>query len=126
MKRQIGHRSRAFAPSFRGLLTVLLTLAYVVVGFAGEIACAGETLASEDRIEIADAPGYTDQGKADQGTKKPVTVVDHCYTCVPLLIPAPVLGVEPAAKAVPPAYVTPTFLLEDQPGLDTPPPKYRT
>ncbi|WP_426407318.1 hypothetical protein [Bradyrhizobium ganzhouense] len=126
MKRQIGHRSPSFAPSFRGLLTVFLTLAYVVVGFAGEIACAGETLASEDRIEVADASANTDQGNADQGSKKPVTVVDHCYTCVPLLIPAPVLVAEPAAKAASPAYATPTFLLEDQPGLDTPPPKYRT
>jgi hypothetical protein len=126
MKRRIGHRSRSFAPAFRGLLTVLLTLTYVMVGFAGEIACAGETLASADRIEIADAPANTDQGKADQGSKKPVTVVDHCYTCVPLLIPPPVLVAEPAAKAVPAAYATPTFLLEDHPGLDTPPPKYRT
>lgn len=131
MKRQTGHRSRSFAPAFRGLLTVLLTVAYVVVGFAGEIACAGETLASADRIEVADAlantdQDNTDQDKADQGSKKPVTVVDHCYTCVPLLIPAPVLVAEPAAKAAPPAYATPTFLLEDHPGLDTPPPKYRT
>ena len=121
MKRQIGHRSRAFAPALRGLLTVLLTVAYVLVGFAGEIDCASETLASADQIDVADAPA-----KSDQGSKKPVTVVDHCYTCVPLLIPPPVLVAEPAAKSAPPAYATPTFLLEDHPGLDTPPPKYRT
>ena len=121
MKRHIGHRSRSFAPALRGLLTVLLTVAYIVVGFAGEISCASETLASADQIEIADAPA-----KTDQGSKKPVTVVDHCYTCVPLLIPPPVLVAEPAAKSVPPTYATPTFLLEDHPGLDTPPPKYRT
>lgn len=126
MKRQIGHRSCSFASTFRGLLTVLLTLAYVVVGFTGEISCASETLASADQIEIADAAAETDQGKTDQGSKKPVTVVDHCYTCVPLLIPAPVLVAEPAAKSVPLAYAAPMFLLEDHPGLDTPPPKYRT
>ncbi len=125
MKRQIGHRSRSFAPAFRGLLTVLLTLAYVVVGFAGEISCASESLATADQIDIAEAPAKTDQGKADQGSKKPVTVVDHCYTCVPLLIPPPVLVAEPAAKSVPLAYATPAFLLEEHPGLDTPPPKYR-
>jgi hypothetical protein len=121
MKRQIGHRSRCFAPTLRGLLTVLLTVAYVVVGFAGEISCASEILASTDQIALGDAPA-----KTDQGSKKPVTVVDHCYTCVPLLIPPPVLVAEPAAKAVSPTYATPTFLLEDHPGLDTPPPKYRT
>ncbi|MGJ4899150.1 hypothetical protein ACQR2B_29265 [Bradyrhizobium oligotrophicum] len=126
MKRQTGHSSRAFAPAFRGLLTVLLTVTYVMIGFAGEISCASETLASADPIELADVPAKADQGKTDQGSKKPVTVVDHCYTCVPLLIPPPVLVAEPAAKSVPPAYATPTFLLEDQPGLDTPPPKYRT
>lgn len=71
MKRQIGHRSRSFAPALRGLLTVLLTVAYVVVGFAGEISCASETLAKPDQIEIGDASARTDQGKTDQGSKKP-------------------------------------------------------
>ena len=122
MKRQIGHRSRSFAPAFR----VLLTVAYVVVGFAGEISCASETLASADQIEIGDPSAKTDHDKTDQGSKKPAAVVDHCYTCVPLLIPPPVLVAEPAAKSVPSAYATPTFLLEDYPGFDTPPPKYRT
>ena len=126
MKLQIGHRSRSFTPAFRGLLTVLLTVAYVVVGFAGEISCASETLASADQIEIADASARTDQGKTEQGSKKPVTVVDHCYTCVPLLIPPLILVAEPIAEPVSPAFATPVFLLEDHPGLDTPPPKYRS
>lgn len=126
MNRQIGHTSRSLAPAFRGLLTVLLTVTYVMVGFAGEISCASETLASADPIEIAAAPAKSDRGKTDQGSKKPIAVVDHCYTCVPLLIPPPVLVAEPAAKSVLPAYAAPTFLLEDHPGLDTPPPKYRT
>jgi len=66
-------------------------------------------------------------GKSEQDSKKPaVTVVDHCYTCVPLIVPPPVLVAEPAAKSVPPTYATPTFLLENHPALDTPPPKYRT
>ena len=121
MKRQFDHRSRSIAPAFRGLLTVLLMLVYVFVGFAGEISCAGETLGNGDQIEFGGAPI-----KTDQGSKKTVTVVDHCYTCVPLLIPAPVLVAEPAAKSVSLAYTTPMFLLEDHPGLDTPPPKYRS
>lgn len=107
------------------MLTVCLTFAYIIVGVAGEIACAEETLASveaAEQVELAATPG-----KADQESKKPiVAVVDHCYTCVPLLIPPPVLVAEPAAKSVPPKYATPTFLLEDHPRLDTPPPKYRT
>ena len=126
MKRQIDQRSRSVAPAFRGLLTVLLTVAYVVVGFAGEISCAGEALASADQIEIADASAMADQDKTDQGSKNPVTVVDHCYTCVPLLIPPPVLVAEPVTKSVLLTYATSMFLLEDHPGLDTPPPKYRS
>jgi hypothetical protein len=121
MKRQISHSSRSCASALRGLLTVLLTVAYVVVGLAGEISCASETLASADQIDIGDAPA-----KTDQGSKKPVTVVDHCYTCVPLLIPPPILVAEPIAKPVPPTFATPVFLLEDHPGLDTPPPKSRS
>jgi hypothetical protein len=110
----------------RGLLTVLLAVAYVVVGFRGEISCASEQIARADQVEIADAPAKADQGKTDQGSKKPIAVVDHCYTCVPLLIPAPILVAAPAAKSVSPAYAAPAFLLEDHLELDTPPPKYRT
>ena len=119
MKRQIGHSSRCFAPAVRRLLTVFLTFAYIVVGFAGETSCAEETLARADRIEVGQAPA-----KADQGSKEPAVVVDHCYTCIPLLIPAPVLVTEPSAEPVALPFVTPTFLLEDHPGLDTPPPKH--
>jgi hypothetical protein len=53
-------------------------------------------------------------------------VVEHCYTCVPLLIPAPVLVAEPAAEPVKLSFDAPMFLLEDHPGLDTPPPKHLT
>lgn len=100
---------------------MLLTLAYVVVGVSGEISCASESLGTADQIDITGAPVRT-----EQGSKKAVTVVDHCYTCVPLLIPPPVLLAQRAAKSVPLAYATPAFLIEDHPGLDTPPPKYRT
>jgi hypothetical protein len=121
MRRQIAHSSRSFAPALRGLLTVFLTFAYIFVGFAGEISCAGETLASADQIDLADVPG-----QVDHGPKKSTAVVDHCYTCVPVLIPAPVLVAEPTAKPVALMFFAPTFLLEDHPWLDTPPPKLWT
>jgi hypothetical protein len=118
MRRQIGHKSRAFAPALRGILTAFLTLAYVVVGIAGEISCAEETLAVADQVMVDGG-----QDKANQGSTKSVAVVDHCYTCVPLLLPSAVLVAEPSAKPAALAFTTPTFLLEDHPGLDTPPPK---
>jgi hypothetical protein len=121
MRRQIGQKSRAFAPALRGFLTVFLMLAYVMVGIAGEVACAEETLAVADRVMVDGG-----QDKADQGDKKSVAVVDHCYTCVPLLLPLQVLVAEPSAKPATLAFTTPTFLLGDHPGLDTPPPKELT
>lgn len=125
MKRQMGHRRRLVARALRGLLTVCLTIAYVLVGVAGEIACAEETPSIVEQAAQLELGGSF--GKADEDSKKPaVTVVDHCYTCVPLLLPPPLLVVEPAAKSVSPDYATPTFTLEEHPGLDTPPPKYRT
>lgn len=121
MRRWIGHRSRAFAPVLRGFLTAFLTFAYVIVGIAGEVSCAEETLVAADQVMLDG-----DEGKADQGARKAVTVVDHCYTCVPLLLPSPVLVVEPSAKPAALAFTTPTLRLEDHPGLDTPPPKRLT
>jgi hypothetical protein len=118
MRRKIGHKSHSFAPTLRGLLTALLTVAYVVVGIAGEISCARETLENAGQLELDGAPG-----KTDPGANKSAGVVDHCYTCVPLVIPAPVVVAEPSARTAGPTFATPTFLLEDHPGLDTPPPK---
>ena len=118
MRGKIGHRSRSFASALRKLVVAFLTMAYVVVGIGGEISCAEETLEIAGQVATDVA-----QDKADQGTKKSVTVVDHCYTCVPLLLPAPVLVAEPSAKPAALAFATPMFFLEDHPGLDTPPPK---
>lgn len=124
MRRQIGHRPRSLACSLRGVLTAFLAMAYVVVGVGGEISCAGETLKTAGQVVMGVAQDAADvaQDKTGQGTKA-VTVVDHCYTCVPLLLPAPVLVAEPTAKPAAPAFATPVFFLEDHPRLDTPPPK---
>jgi hypothetical protein len=126
MRRRTGHRSRCLAPALRGFLTVFLTLAYVIVGIGGEISCAEETLemAGQIAVGVAQDAGDVTQDKADGATKKSVTVVDHCYTCVPLLLPAPVLVAEPPAKPAALAFATPLFFLEDHPWLDTPPPKH--
>ena len=118
MRRKIGHKSRSFASASRGLLTALLMVAYVVVSIGGEISCARDTLESAGQVELDGA-----SGKTDPGANKSAGVVDHCYTCVPLLIPAPVVIAEPSAGTAGPTFATPTFLLEDHPGLDTPPPK---
>jgi hypothetical protein len=103
------------------MLTVLLVAAYAIVGFGGEISCAEETLAGASSLE-----GSAVTKKSDQGSKETPGLVEHCYTCIPLVMPAPVLVAEPKAESVKLSFEAPTFLLEDHPGLDTPPPKHLT
>jgi hypothetical protein len=110
------------ASVFRRALMALLVAAYVIVGFGGEISCAQETLAAA--AGLVDASVVND--KSDEGSKKAPEVVEHCYSCVPLLVPAPVLVAEPSAEPVKLSFGAPMFLLEDHPGLDTPPPKTLT
>jgi hypothetical protein len=99
----------------------LLVVTYVIVGFGGEISCAEEALATAGSL---DASAVTD--KSDEGSKKTPTVVEHCYTCAPIVMPALVPVAEPSAESLKLSFEASTFLLEDHPGLDTPPPKRLT
>jgi hypothetical protein len=103
------------------VLTALLVATYVIVGFGGEISCAVETLETANSLG---ASAVTE--KSDEGSKKTPTVVEHCYTCAPVVMPALAPVAEPSAEPVKLSFETPTFLLEDHPGLDTPPPKHLT
>ena len=103
------------------MLTILLVTAYVIVGFGGEISCAEESLipgASADVIVVADG--------ANEGSKQAPTTVEHCYTCAPVVIPVLVPVAEPSAQPMKLSFDAPMFVLEDHPGLDTPPPKHLT
>jgi transposase len=46
-------------------------------------------------------------GRADEGSKKTPTVVDHCYTCAPVVMPALIPVAEPSAEPVKLSFVTP-------------------
>ena len=103
------------------MLTTLLVAAYVIVGFGGEVWCAEESLipgTSADVIVAAD--------RANEGSKQAPTTVEHCYTCAPVVMPVLVPVAERSAEPVKLSFEAPTFLLEDHPGLDTPPPKHLT
>src|ERR1700730_17271052 len=108
MRKTATTRDASRASAFRRVLTALLVATYVIVGFGGEISCAEETLATANSL---DASAATD--KSDEGSKKAPEVVEHCYTCVPLLVPAPVLVAQPSAEPVKLSFDAPTFLLED-------------
>lgn len=124
MKRSTYHKCRPTA--LRRLLTALLAVAYLSVGFAGEISCAEETLEIANASVTNSAEVNAATEKSEEGAKRGPTVVEHCYTCVPLLMPALVLVAEPSAQPVKLCFEAPTFLLEDHPGLDTPPPRHLT
>jgi hypothetical protein len=122
MSHPTDHKYRTSA--LRRLLTALLAVAYLLVGFSGEVWCAEETLEIGNATIAVSSEVNAATEKSDEGSKKAPTVVEHCYTCVPLLIPAPVLVAEPSAQPVRASFPAPMFVLEDHPGLDTPPPKH--
>ena len=122
MRQTAAHRRAPRASAFRRVLTALLVATYVIVGFGGEISCAEETLATANSLDAGAVTAVTD--KSDDGSKKAPDVVEHCCTCVPLLMPALVLVAEPSAEPVKLSFEAPTFLLEDHPWVDTPPPKH--
>lgn len=124
MRRPTYHKCRASA--LRRLLTAALAVAYLLVGFAGEMSCAEETLEIANASIATSSEANAATEKSDEGSKKAPTVVEHCYTCVPLLVPALVIVVEPSAQPVRLSFRAPMFLLEDHPRLDTPPPKHLT
>jgi hypothetical protein len=110
------------ASRVRSVLLVFLAISYVLVSVGGEISCAEETLEAANGATLV--TGTADN--PEEGSKKATPVVDHCYTCIPIVLPAPLLVAVPSADPVEVSFATPTFWLEDHPGLDTPPPKHQT
>ena len=106
--------------AFRRMFLVFLAVAYVVVGVAGEVSCAEETLAATS------SPGASAAAeKSDKGSTKAPELVEHCYTCIPLVLPAPVVVASPPAEPATWSFDAAPFVLKDPSGLDTPPPKHR-
>jgi hypothetical protein len=113
------HGRRFHASALRRIFVIFLATAYVLVGVAGEISCAEETLAAAGATEV-----ISGTATSDEGSKKAPMVVEHCYTCVPLLLPPLVAVAGPIARTVRLSFEAPTFVLEDHPGIETPPPKH--
>ncbi|MGT2503185.1 hypothetical protein ACVOMS_25195 [Bradyrhizobium guangxiense] len=116
----------------RQALLVLLAAVYVLVGLGGEIACAEEALGAvpysnaDVTVDTADVTVDTADvtvDTADVDGKKTPTVVDHCYSCVPLTIPVAASVRAPAALAGVVSSLCSTVVALEARLLDTPPPK---
>ena len=102
----------------RRLLTAVLVATYLIVGFGGEISCAEESLSTEASRDLSVVPA-----KAEEGSKQAPTVVEHCYTCVPLTIPAAVQISVPVGVTVGLSFPNDSTVVVEKHFLDPPPPK---
>jgi hypothetical protein len=103
----------------RKALLVFLMATYVLVGFAGEISCAEESLGIPEKSISVDVAS----NKADPSTKKSQTVIDHCYTCAPVVIPVAANVCIPASLSGAMSFGCSTIPALEARLLDTPPPK---
>jgi hypothetical protein len=122
MGRQIGRGlPRRQATRIRRVLVAFLAALYLVVGFAGEISCAEESLIQSTPISASAA-----SVKTDEDSKKTPEVVEHCYTCVPITIPAAAQVSEPVSGSVNLSFPSDAIVLVEARLVDPPPPKTST
>jgi hypothetical protein len=119
MGRQIRQNlSSQQASCTRRVLIAFLALAYLMVGFAGEISCAEETLVTSGPISTTMA-----LDESDAGSKKTPTVVEHCYTCAPVTIPAAAQISEPVSVSADLSFPSDAIIVVEARLIDPPPPK---
>jgi len=109
------------APALRRLLAVFFAVAYLWVGFAGEISCAGESLFTGSLLAVNAA-----SDDVDEGSNKTPTVVDHCYSCAPITIPVAIQVSVPASIPIGLSFSISTISIWETRLLDPPPPKSPT
>lgn len=121
MRRRTGYSGNFRAPTCRRLLVAFIAVAYLLVGFAGEVSCAGESLFTGVLLSVSAAPD-----EVDNGSKKAPTVDDHCYTCAPITIPVTIQVSVPASAPIGLSFSIYTISIWETRLLDPPPPKALT
>jgi hypothetical protein len=122
MGRRIGKGlTRPKATRIRRVLIAFLAALYLGVGFAGEISCAEESLVQSTPISASAA-----SEKADEDSKKTTAVVEHCYTCVPITMPAAAQVSEPVSVSVDLSFPSDAIIVVEARLVDPPPPKTST
>jgi hypothetical protein len=122
MRCQIGKTlPRPQATRVRRVVVGFLAALYLLVGFAGEFSCAEESLIQSTPISANAA-----SEKADEDSKMTPTVVEHCYTCIPVTMPAAAQVSEPVSVSVNFSFPSDAIILVEARLLDPPPPKTLT
>lgn len=118
MRRKTSYCRNFRAPAFRRFFVVFFAVAYLVVGFGGEVSCAEESLFTSLVLSVSAAPD-----EPDEGSKKTPAVVDHCYTCAPITIPVAIQVSVSASAPTGLSFSIDTISIWETRLLDPPPPK---
>ncbi|WP_441277227.1 hypothetical protein AB7783_07125 [Tardiphaga sp. 172_B4_N1_3] len=112
--------SKKQARGFRRGLLMVLAFVYLFVGVAHQISCFDQAVASTFGIEkVADVP-------YDGGSPSELALCDHCPTCAPAVMPAPVMEAAPCGLPASTTILVASFSAADHAWLDSPPPKFLT
>lgn len=118
MRRRTSYFGNFRAPACRRLFVLFVAAAYLLVGFAGEVSCAEETLFTSLLLSVSAPPD-----EVDEGAKKTPTVVDHCYTCAAITIPVATQVFVPASAPISLSFSIHTIPIWEARLLDPPPPR---
>lgn len=121
-------RSRALR-LHRAVVT-FLTSVYLFVGLVHASAHVNEVIAQVNEalpatisLEMSEpATGGSD----DADSKNSFTVAEYCQVYAPSVMPVLALIATPPVRPIDLFFMTPARLVEDVPGLDTPPPRHLT
>ena len=128
MEHQIGcHMPKSKAPAIRRALLMFAAFAYLFVGFAHSFAHSAEFFDEAFASAVSSEASAPLSDNSDDGESKKSSVVgEHCYVYAPAVMPALVPDAERSLRPMQVAFSIPRLLREDQPRLDTPPPKQLT
>jgi hypothetical protein len=118
------------APRVRGTLLMFLAFVYLFVGLAHSTAHVNEATANLNKvisttISLEASLAATD-GFDDLDSEKLFADAGYCQVYAPVLMPVLARVDTPAAQVISLLFAIPTFMVEDHPRLDTPPPKHLT
>lgn len=113
---------RLQAPRIRRAFMMFLAFAYLFVGLGHAAAHVREGIPTTISFGMSLTGSHSPD---DSDSEQSSAFVEHCHVNAPILMPVAAPVAAPSVHSVQ-LFLTPNFLLEDHPQLDTPPPKRLT